>query len=159
MHRSRLLPFLVIALALSAPAGAANGGAVEREIARLEARFNAAYLANDLPAYFAYYADDLLAVFPDGRTTKAAYRKEWQAYIDAGNRLTGNTLEDLVVRASPAGDEATAVYRVAVETRLASGKTTLERFDETDVWQRRAGRWRVSYVHYSAVPVAAPEVH
>ena len=158
MRASWIRPLLLACLVFAAPAGA-GPGAVEREITRLEQAFNAAYLANDLPAYFAYYADDLLALFPDGRTSKAAYRKEWTAFIGGGNHLTGNTLSDLVVRASPLGDAATAAYRVAVRTRLANGTTTDENFDETDVWLRRHGKWQVAYVHYSAVPAATAESH
>jgi ketosteroid isomerase-like protein len=148
---------LVLALGLPLVAGAQATGAVEKEIANLEQVFNAAYLANDLPKYFAFYADDLVALFPEGRTDLKSYRAEWTDFIKKGNRLVANTITDLVVRAGPSADEATASYLVAVRTRLADGKVTDENFLETDVWLKRAGKWQVAHVHYSqATPPAKP---
>ena len=48
---------------------AADPVSTEARIRALEANVNAAYAANDLPAYFTYYADDLRALFPEGPTT------------------------------------------------------------------------------------------
>jgi len=144
-----LMPLL---LCLPLAAHAAGGEPVDREIARLEQTFNQVYAANDLAKYFAYYADDLVAMFPEGRTDLAAYRKEWSEYIKAGNRLTANTISGLLVRVSPQGDEATASYFVEVHTKLADGKSTVEHFQETDLWLKRDGAWKVAYVHYSPVP-------
>jgi ketosteroid isomerase-like protein len=131
---------------------AAAQSAVETEIARLEEGFNKSYGANDLDEYFAYYANDLVAMFPEGRTDLKSYRKMWTEYVHAGNRLEPVHYTDLVVRASPAGDAAIASYRIAVRTHLANGKVTDELFDETDVWLKRGGHWKVAHVHYSAVP-------
>jgi len=47
----------------------------EREIRDLEEKMNAAYAANDLPAYFAYYSDDFTQWLPDGRTDLPQYKK------------------------------------------------------------------------------------
>jgi ketosteroid isomerase-like protein len=153
----RIARWLSIALACFAlSAAAATPSPPEQEVLALEKAFNAAYLANDLPAYFGYYADDLVALFPEGRTTLAAYRKEWTEYVNAGNRLTGNTISDLQARASPAGDEVTCSYTVAVRTHLSDGKTTNELFQETDIWLKRDGKWQVTHVHYSAAPAPAP---
>jgi ketosteroid isomerase-like protein len=80
----------------------------------------------------------------------------WTAFIHAGNRLEPVHYSDLVVHPSPAGDAAIASYRLAVRTHLVDGKVTDELFDETDVWLKRAGRWQVAHVHYSAVPTKSP---
>lgn len=141
--------------AMPPAARATQPSAVEQELVRLEQGFNDAYGANDLAKYFAYYADDLVAIFPEGRTSLAAYRKDWTAFIGAGNRLEFARLSDLVIRVAPAADAAVASYQLAVRTRLANGKVTDERFFETDVWLRRNGEWRVAHVHYSAAPVPA----
>ena len=148
----RLGVWLVL-LSLTLPLGAAladDGPA--KEVLALEQAFNDAYAANDVPKYFSYYADDLVAMFPDGRTTLAAYRDEWSKFIKAGNRLTSVKTSDMVIRASPAGDEVTASYRIAIRTRLVDGKFTDELFDESDVWLKRAGKWQVAHIHYSAAP-------
>jgi ketosteroid isomerase-like protein len=153
MLSSRALGLLALSVVMAAtPALGAPPANAEQEIGALEKSFNAAYAVNDLPKYFSYYADDLVAIFPDGRTTLATYRKEWGEYIKAGNHLTANTLSDLTIRVSPAGDEATAYYEVAVRTKLATGKFTDERFQETDIWLKRDGKWQVAYVHYSPAP-------
>lgn len=153
---NRILGRWLLAALLLSPLGAladAND-AVEKEIRGLEQAFNAAYLANDLKKYFAYYADDLVAIFPEGRNDKKSYLKMWTEFLGKGNRLTGNTITDLSVRVSPLGDEATASYAVAVQTHLADGKVTNENFFETDIWLKRAGQWQVAHVHYSQAELA-----
>jgi ketosteroid isomerase-like protein len=158
--RLRLWKWLASAcLCLAGSAGAAGtpavgSDAVSQEILKLEQGFNEAYGANDLPKYFAYYADDLVVWFPDGRSTLAAYRKEWSEFIGKGNRLTAVKFSDMVIRVSPGADQATASYLLAVRTRLADGKQTDELFQETDIWLKRGGQWQVAHVHYSAAPPA-----
>jgi ketosteroid isomerase-like protein len=135
-----------------AAAAAVGGDPPSQEILKLEQGFNDAYGANDLPKYFSYYADDLVVWFPDGRSTLAAYRKEWTDYVGKGNKLQSAKFSDMVIRLSPAGDEATASYQLAVRTKLADGKLTDEQFLETDIWLKRNGKWQVAHVHYSAAP-------
>jgi hypothetical protein len=43
-------------------------GNPEQEIRELEDKINGAYAANDLPAYFSYYATDFTQWLPEGRT-------------------------------------------------------------------------------------------
>jgi ketosteroid isomerase-like protein len=143
----------LLVLSLVLPVGAACAAeAPAKEVLALEQAFNEAYAANDLPKYFGYYAEDLVALFPEGRTTLAAYREEWSKFIKDGNRLTSVKTSDMVIRPSPAGDEVTASYRIAVRTRFVDGKFTDELFDESDVWLKRTGKWQVAHVHYSAAP-------
>jgi ketosteroid isomerase-like protein len=149
---------LLLAVALPAARAAVSPAAISREIARLEQDFNDAYGANDLPRYFGYYAIDLVAVFPEGRTSLADYRKSWTAFIAAGNRLESAELSDLVIRVAAAGDAAVASYQLAVRTHLADGTVSDERFFETDVWLKRGGAWQVAHVHYSPLPTP-PAAH
>ena len=58
------------------------------------------------------------------------------------------------VHASPSGDAAVATYSVAVKTRYPDGKVSDEAAQETDVWFKKDGRWRVVHVHYEAKPAA-----
>ena len=147
---ARLLATTLLSLPLGAHA--TDFGPVEKEIASLEQAFNQVYAANDLVKYFAYYADDLVAMFPEGRTDLKSYKKEWGEFIGSGNRLTANTISDLLVRVSPLGDEATASYLVEVRTKLKTGQLTVEHFQETDLWLKREGSWQIAYVHYSVAP-------
>lgn len=54
----------------------------EQEIVGLEDKMNAIYAANDLPNYFAYYADDFTQWLPEGRTD---LRYTYSKSIDLGS--------------------------------------------------------------------------
>jgi len=82
----RIAGLALAGLALASSASAANAP-VEAAIRKLEDKVNAAYAANDLATYFAFYADDLRALYPDGPTTLPAYRTEWTAFIQGGGGI------------------------------------------------------------------------
>jgi ketosteroid isomerase-like protein len=146
---------LTCALVL-AIASAAVRADTRADIDRLEKDFNAAYAANDLDKYFGYYADDAVLWFPEGRTDVPSYKKMWTAYIKSGAQLKSAELSDYHVKLSPQGDAATASYVLRVKTLEANKKMTDETFQETDVWFKTAGGWKVAHVHYSNTPAPAP---
>jgi len=113
---------------------------------------NEAYGKNDLPAYFSYYAPDFVQWLPEGRTDLAKYRKDWTDYVQAGNTVQAVEIRDAVVRVSPAEDAAVFQYILYVKTKLADGKITEEENQETDVWLKCNGEWKVVALHYSSVP-------
>ncbi len=127
----------------------ANPGSAEKVIRELEDKMNAAYAKNDLPAYFAYYADDFVQWLPEGRTDLEKYKKDWTAYVNAGNEVQGVEIRELVIRVDAAEDSAVANYTLYVKTKLADGKITEEENQETDVWFKRNGAWKVVALHYS----------
>ncbi len=139
-----------LGLTLAAPAQAAPA----EQIRKLEAQVNAAYAANDLPKYFAFYAEDLRALFPDGATTLPKYRQSWTAFIKSGGAIERFTYDDLQVQISPAGDCAVASYSATATTRNPGKAASDEHFFETDVWFKRAGHWKIVEIHYS--PVESP---
>jgi ketosteroid isomerase-like protein len=63
---------LLVSFRLVRP-GAAQKSETEKEILALEDKMNAAYAANDLPTYVAYYADDFTQWLPEGRTDLPQY--------------------------------------------------------------------------------------
>lgn len=140
---------------LLAGASAAARADTRADIDKLEKDFNAAYAANDLDKYFGYYSDDAVLWFPEGRTDVASYRKMWTAYIKSGAQLKSAELSDYHVKISPQGDAATASYLLRVKTLEANKKMTDELFQETDVWYKAAGGWKVAQVHYSNAPAPA----
>jgi len=145
-----LLCALIIGLgAISTNSLFANPASVENQIRQLEDKMNAAYATNDLPAYFAYYADDFVQWLPEGRTDLEKYKKDWTAYVGAGNKVEGVEIRELVVRVDAAEDSAVASYTLYVKTKLADGKVTEEENQETDVWFKRNGTWKVVALHYS----------
>jgi ketosteroid isomerase-like protein len=124
-------------------------------IRQLEQEFNAAYAANDLDKYFGYYADDAVLWFPEGRTDVPSYRKMWTDYIKGGAKLQSATLSDTHIKLSPQGDTAIASYVLRVKTLEANQKVTDEMFQETDVWFKAGGGWKIAHVHYSPAPEPA----
>ena len=54
----------------------------------------------------------------------------------------------------PQGDAAVVSYLLRVKTLEADKKVTDEVFQETDVWFKAAGGWKIAQVHYSPAPAA-----
>ncbi len=127
---------------------ATDTGAVEREITQLEQVWNDAYGANDLPKYFGYYSENPLLVFYSKRTTLADYKKEWTTATKT-EPVQAAKMSDLKVVVDPSADTAVASYQLAVSTKHADGKVTVEQAFEMDVWFKQKSGWRVSAVQYS----------
>jgi ketosteroid isomerase-like protein len=127
----------------------ATTAAVEKEIRSLEEKMNGAYEKNDLSAYFHYYAADFVQWLPEGRTDLEKYKKDWTAYIGAGNTVQKVDIRDLVVKVDASEDSAVASFVLYVKTKLADGKVTEEENQETDIWFKRNGAWKVVALHYS----------
>lgn len=124
----------------------------EAEVREAVARFNAAYLANDMAAYWPFYDPSLTQWWPDGRVDLPAYQAQWTKLLKDGGKVLENEVSDLVVQVAPSGDAAVASYAIRVVTRQPDGKVTRERVHETDVWFKRGGVWRVVHLHYSPRP-------
>lgn len=146
----KMLPaFLLVVLLV--PLGAKAQQSAEEQVRSVEEKYNAAYAANNLPLYFSYYAPDFIAWFPEGRTTLPAYKKEWYAYIGAGNRILMAQPEDMKIQVSPEKDAAVASYVLHIREHNKKRGTLDELYHETDVLFLRDGAWKVVEVHYSPV--------
>ncbi len=124
----------------------------EQQIRDAEKGINDAYAANDLPAYFSYYAPDLRALYPEGPTNLPDYVKSWTATIKSGAKMVGFSYRDMVVQVSPSQDAAVASYQATAQQRNADNAVTTENFNETDVWFKRDGKWKIVEIHYSEIP-------
>jgi len=124
----------------------------EAEVREAVTRFNAAYLANDMAAYWPFYDPGLTQWWPEGRVDLPTYKTQWTKLLQDGGKVLENDVSDLVVQVAPSGDAAVASYAIRVVTRQADGKLTKERVHETDVWFKKAGSWRVVHLHYSPKP-------
>ncbi|HEV7613443.1 MAG TPA: nuclear transport factor 2 family protein [Steroidobacteraceae bacterium] len=122
------------------------------DIRQLETEFNAAYATNDLVKYFGYYSDDAVLWFPEGRTDIPSYKKEWTEFVKSGGAIKDAKLTDVQVRLSPQGDAAIASYLLHVKTQQVDKKVLDEVFQETDVWFKAAGGWKIAHVHYAQPP-------
>jgi ketosteroid isomerase-like protein len=151
--RGKILLIAVMALLLGVASRPvfSQASKVEQEIRTLEQKMNDAYGRNDLPSYFSYYAPDFVQWLPEGRTDLAKYEKDWTDYIKAGNQVQRVELRDVVVKIGPSQDTAVVAYILYVKTKLADGKITEEENQETDIWFKRQGEWKVAALHYSPV--------
>lgn len=141
-----------LTMLLLLPAPEAALAKAEAEVREAEARFNGAYLANDMAAYWPFYDASLTQWWPEGRVDLPAYQAQWTKLLKDGGKVLENELSDLVVQVAPSGDAAVASYAARVVTRQPDGKVTKERVHETDVWFKRGGVWRVVHLHYSPKP-------
>ena len=151
IHRHFPIFAVVVGIALIMPCFAQQSQ-TEKEIRDQEERMNAVYAANDLPKYFAYYADDFTQWLPEGRTDLSQYKKEWTAFIGSGGRIESAQPVDMHIQISPSGDSVVASYLLQVKTRSPKGQVSDEDFQESDVWFKRDGVWKVVHLHYSPAP-------
>ncbi|MGA8149494.1 MAG: nuclear transport factor 2 family protein [Terriglobales bacterium] len=152
VNRSVLAALLVVVSFASVVPCIAQQSQAEKEILDLEAKMNAAYAANDLPTYFAYYADDFTQWLPEGRTDLPQYKKEWTEFIRSGGKIESDQISDMHVQVGPARDTVVASYLLHVRTRSPKGQVSDEDFQESDVWFKRDGVWKVVHLHYSPAP-------
>jgi len=125
---------------------------VEDQIRELEEKINASYAANDLPSYFSYYAPDFSQWLPEGRTDLETYQKDWTRFIQGGARVQAATFSDLLIQVGPGGDTAVASYLLHVRTRDQKGEVSEEDNQESDVFFKRDGTWKIVFLHYSPAP-------
>jgi ketosteroid isomerase-like protein len=147
-NRRNAVMSILMVLALAVPC-VAQPSQAEKEILDLEQKMNAAYAANDLPTYFAYYSPDFTQWLPEGRTDLPQYEKMWTAFIKSGGGIEFAQFSDMHVQIDPSGDTAVASYLLHVKTRSAKGVVSDENFQESDVWFKRKGEWKVVHLHYS----------
>jgi ketosteroid isomerase-like protein len=149
MHKSIVFSLALLGFAVSTVSIASP----KADIRQLEDQFNAAYAANDFDKYFGYYAHDAIFWFPDGRTDVPRYKKMWSDYLKTGAGIKAATISDMHIRFSPRGDVAIASYVLRLTTQEADKKEHTEDHQESDVWFKTDGGWKVTHVHYSDVPV------
>jgi ketosteroid isomerase-like protein len=151
--RTKMVLALAAALVfLLLPSGVKTQNNAEKEVRDLEQKMNAAYAANDLPTYFAYYSKDRTQWLPDGRMDLPQYEKMWTEYVRNVASVESVELSDVHVQVGPSGDTAVASYLLHVKSRTVKGKITEEDNQESDVLFKRNGVWKVMFLHYSAAP-------
>jgi uncharacterized protein (TIGR02246 family) len=138
-------------LAFGAPARADAGA----DIRSLEERFVAALKAKDVDAIMKAYApDQTLVVFdvvpPRQYVGAAAYRKDWQTFLDSFEGPITVELTDLDVAADRNLAYSHSIQRVAGTDK--QGKKLDLTVRVTDVYKKSRGRWLVIHEHVS-VPV------
>ena len=125
------------------------------DIRALEERFVAAFKAKDVDAIMKVYApDQTLVVFdvvpPRQYVGAAAYRKDWQAFLDSFDGPITVELTDLGVVADRNLAYSHSIQRVAGTDK--HGKKLDLTVRVTDVYKKAHGRWLIIHEHVS-VPV------
>ena len=145
-----------ILVALSMMSFGASARADDRaEIRALEERFVAAMKAKDLDAIMKVYASgQTLFVFdvipPRQYVGAAAYRKDWQTFLDSFEGPITVELTDLDVAADRNLAFSHSIQRVAGTDK--QGKKLDLTVRVTDVYKKARGRWLIIHEHVS-VPV------
>jgi ketosteroid isomerase-like protein len=151
MYKPAFFSFVLLCVGASASSVAGP----KADIRQLEQESNAAYAANDFEKYFSYYADDAVFWFPEGRSDVPRYKKEWSDFLKSGAGIKAGTTSDMHIHFSPRGDAAIASYVLHLTTQEADKKVHSEDHQETDVWFKTDGGWKIAHVHYSDVPQPA----
>jgi ketosteroid isomerase-like protein len=148
-----ILAVILLAVASLCPRATMAQSAAEQEITELEQKMNAAYAANDLPTYFAFYSKDFTQWLPEGRTDLPQYEKMWTGFIKSGGAVVSDEISEMHIQIGPGGDTAVASYLLHVKTRSPKKKEVADEvFQESDVWFKRDGSWKVVHLHYSPAP-------
>ena len=150
--RSALYAILFVAGTLLVSSAKSPADNPEQQIRELEDKVNGAYAANDLPTYFSHYASDFSQWLPEGRTDLPTYQKDWTNFIHSGGRVEAATFSDLHIQIGPSSDTAVASYILHVRTRNAKGQVSDEDNQESDVFFKRQGSWKIVFLHYSPAP-------
>ena len=150
--RVMLVAMLLLAGGLIALRAKTPPDNTEQQIRELEDKVNAAYAANNLPAYFSYYAPDFSQWLPEGRTDLPTYQKQWTGFIHGGGRVESAKYSDLHIQVGPSGDSAVASYILSVRTRSVKEEVSEEDNQESDVFFKRGGVWKIVFLHYSPAP-------
>jgi len=138
-------------MAFGAPARADTGA----DIRALEERFVAAFKAKDLDAIMKAYAPgQTVVVFdvipPRQYVGAAAYRKDWQAFLESFAGPITVELTDLDIGADRNLAYSHSIQRVAGTDK--QGKKLDLTVRVTDVYKKVRGRWLIIHEHVS-VPV------
>ena len=122
-----ILAVILLAVASLYPKAAMAQSAAEQEISELEQKMNAAYAANDLPTYFAFYSKDFTQWLPEGRTDLPQYEKMWTGFIKSGGAVVSDEISDMHIQIGPSGDTAVASYLLARQDPLTKEKRSRRR--------------------------------
>lgn len=137
-------------LALAAPAQAQSP---EAEVRAAVAEYNRAMVQKDLPALKALLAPDI--VLYEHSVRNLGLNDVWEHHLRPEVEAFENTkaeFTDVRVTASPAMALVTRQYSIQATMK---GRPIDARGNETMVWVRRDGAWRVAHIHYSH-PCARP---
>ena len=143
------LPFaaIVFALCLAGAVPSASGQAPEAQVRASVASYNAAMLSKNLPALKALLAPDI--VLYEHSVKNVGLEDVWEHHLRpevAGFDNMRARFTD--VRVTATSEMALVMRQYSIQATMA-GKPIDAKGNETMVWVRRKGAWRVAHIHYS----------
>jgi uncharacterized protein (TIGR02246 family) len=150
MHRRAMRQWLgqmSICLAIVVPARALSAQNPESTVRAAVAEYNRAMEAKDLPALKALLAPDI--VLYEHSVRNIGIDDVWEHHLKPEVSAFENmraTFTDVRVAATP--DMALVTRQYSIQATM-NGKPIDAKGNETMVWVRRDGAWRVAHIHYS----------
>jgi uncharacterized protein (TIGR02246 family) len=139
-----------IGIAMLCAALAAQAAATQTPDAEVRAaveQYNRAMLTKDLPALKALLAQDI--VLYEHSVRNIGLDDVWEHHLKPEVSAFENMRAELTdVRISAASDLALVLRQYSIQATM-NGKPIDARGNETMVWARREGAWRVTHIHYS----------
>ena len=150
MHRRatrQLLGRMVICVAIVVPARALSAQNPENAVRAAVAEYNRAMEAKDLPALKALLTPDI--VLYEHSVRNIGIDDVWEHHLKPEVTAFENmraAFTDVRVSATP--DMALVTRQYSIQATM-NGKPIDAKGNETMVWVRRDGPWRVAHIHYS----------
>jgi uncharacterized protein (TIGR02246 family) len=135
----------ILSTALIAPA--ADAQTPDAEVRAAVEHYNRAMLTKDLPALKALLAPDI--VLYEHSVRNMGLDDVWEHHLKPEVSAFENMRAEFTdVRISANSDMALVLRQYSIQATM-KGKPIDARGNETMVWARREGAWRVTHIHYS----------
>jgi uncharacterized protein (TIGR02246 family) len=135
----------ILSAALIAPA--ADAQTPDAEVRAAVEQYNRAMLTKDLPALKALLAPDI--VLYEHSVRNIGLDDVWEHHLKPEvSAFESMRAEFTDVRISATADQALVLRQYSIQATM-NGKPIDARGNETMVWARREGAWRVTHIHYS----------
>jgi len=156
--RSSASPVLVVfSLLAFSPSGftqPAKSDPVRAAIEKQNAAFSAAFGRGDIAAVAAAYAEDAIALPPDGEMVRGrpAIQALWKGLLDAGGKAITLTTVDVHSSGSLAAETGTATLKI----QPPSGAEQSQAVKYVVVWKKQPdGTWKLYRDIWNAIPASA----
>ena len=138
---------LVFALCLAGAVQSASGQTAEAQVRASVASYNAAMLSKNLPALKALLAPDI--VLYEHSVKNVGLEDVWEHHLRPEVAGFDNMRAKFTdVRVTATSEMALVTRQYSIQATMA-GKPIDAKGNETMVWVRRKGAWRVAHIHYS----------
>jgi ketosteroid isomerase-like protein len=125
------------------------------EIESIQRKRIDAWVKRDVDGYASFYWPDAVLFVNDRQITVAEFHRGLRALVHAGGGCVSidvPPLDGMIVSAS--GDAAVVTFAWSTRFRAADGVVGDYKNQETNVWFKRAGDWKLSALHLTRLSFA-----